>query len=79
MKQKRRYRCYVVVNDNKMRTGNFVVTGTPRKDGVKINPNPVAGLALSLASKQAWTHEHIVNNPKPHSAKYKGINIRGYR
>lgn len=53
-----------------MTTGNFVVTGALSKDGVKINPNPVPGLQLSLVSKQAWTHEHSVNNPKPNSAKY---------
>jgi len=62
---------YVVVNDSKMPTGTFVVTGALSKDSVKINPNPVPGLQLSLASKQVWTHEHIVNNPKPNSAGYK--------
>ena len=51
---------YVVANDSNQATGDIMISGILKKDGLPL-PMPVPLQTINLASKAVWTHEHTIN------------------
>ena len=62
---------YVMANDSDLPMGPFTVTGSLWQDGVKINPNPIPALHLTLQPNELLKREFsIPDTSSTHSHSY---------